>query len=62
MLFGFVAANKRKGLKIRVDATTKVTRIALPPGRHRVTLIDPKTGQTRTETVLVIAKRAIVLD
>jgi hypothetical protein len=62
MLFGFVSANKRKGLRIRVDATTKVGRVALPPGRHRVTLIDPKTGQTRTESVVVAAKRTIVLD
>ena len=62
LLFGFVTVNKKKGLKIKVNNTLKVGRIALPPGRQRVVLVDPKTGQTRTETIVVAAKRTTVVD
>jgi hypothetical protein len=58
--FGFVAT-KRATLKIKMDRRA-ATKAAFLPGRQEVKLLDTKTGQTRTQTVEVIAKSTVVLE
>jgi hypothetical protein len=59
--FGFVSVNKKKPIRIKIDQA-KVTRAALPPGRQKVTLVDVKSGQTRVETVTVVAKKNLTIE
>jgi hypothetical protein len=58
LMFGFVASSK-KNLRIAVDDQTRVARIALPAGKHSLTLLDTKSGETRPVKVTVEAGKEI---
>ncbi len=59
---GFVVV-KRKGFKIKVGGRQPVvTKIALLPGKHEITLVDTKTGQTKDETVTVTANKTMSIE
>jgi hypothetical protein len=59
--FGFVQT-KRKGLVLKIDKRTSVSKLALLPGEYEVKVHDTKTNQTRPERVEVKAGKTITLE
>jgi hypothetical protein len=55
--FGFVACSKN--LRIAIDKQTRLARVALPPGEHSLTLVDPKSGESRSVSVTVVAGKEV---